>query len=160
MNAAQLREYVIRPALRQLDPHIPYSEGAVELVLGTAAQESRFEYIAQLGGGPALGLWQMEPATHDDCWANYIAARPQLITTLGRVIAPWGGGAEQMAWNLIYAACMARLQYRRFPEPLPKAEDLDGIAALWKLRWNTMLGAGTVEEFKANYLKHVGGPPK
>lgn len=39
-----------------------YSEEAENLLMGTAAQESALgEYIRQLGNGPALGIFQMEP---------------------------------------------------------------------------------------------------
>lgn len=54
--------YVVRPVLRVMSA---WSQPAEDLVMGTAAQESRLTYLRQLGGGPALGLWQMEPATHD-----------------------------------------------------------------------------------------------
>ena len=36
---------------------------AQSLLLGSVAQESAFTYTTQLGGGPALGLGQVEPAT-------------------------------------------------------------------------------------------------
>jgi len=62
LDAGQLRMYVVRPVLRVMSA---WSQPAEDLVMGTAAQESRLTYLRQLGGGPALGLWQMEPATHD-----------------------------------------------------------------------------------------------
>lgn len=157
LDVQQLRQHVIRPALEIVD--IIVTPGAEELLVAIAAHESDgFRYIAQIHG-PALGLFQMEPGTHADCWTNFIQARPGLVTKLGRIMAPLGGGAEQMTWNLMYAACMARCQLRRFVDPIPPPSDLDAIAALWKSRWNTPLGAGTVEAFKSNYAKYVGGPP-
>ena len=60
LNVRDLRVEVIRPALRALDLWSPAAE---DLVLGTAAQESGLAYLRQIGGGPALGLWQIEPAT-------------------------------------------------------------------------------------------------
>ena len=39
------------------------SPAAQALVLGTAAQESRLQYLVQLGNGPAREIFQMEPAT-------------------------------------------------------------------------------------------------
>src|SRR5258708_26545125 len=35
-------------------------------------------FRSQLGGGPAVGLFQMEPTTHDDCWTNFLNFRPVL----------------------------------------------------------------------------------
>ena len=58
-----LVKYVIEPVLKTLDL---YSEDAVNLVLGTACVESECgRWLHQLGTGPALGIYQMEPDTHD-----------------------------------------------------------------------------------------------
>jgi len=61
-DADHLRREIIAPALR----HIGMWSGAAEnLLLGTAAVESRMgTYLRQVGGGPALGIWQVEPVTH------------------------------------------------------------------------------------------------
>ena len=43
-----------------------YSRNAEELLMLTAACESNLgHYFKQLGGGPALGIFQVEPATYD-----------------------------------------------------------------------------------------------
>ena len=48
------------------------SLSAVNLLLGTAAQESRLgEYIEQVNG-PALGIFQMEPKTEIDIFRNFL----------------------------------------------------------------------------------------
>src|SRR5262250_452038 len=68
----------IRPALTSL------TAGGVaveQLLLVTAIQESPVNTLIhrqQLGGGPALGLFQMETATHDECWNNYLKFRKEL----------------------------------------------------------------------------------
>ena len=56
---------VIHPTLCSLT-EISYAAAAVELPLGTARVESGLRHRRQIGGGPALGLSQMEPNTHDD----------------------------------------------------------------------------------------------
>ena len=62
----QLDRDIIEPVLSRLHAASP---AARALLLGTAAQESAMgRYIRQLRGGPALGIFQMEPATHDDIW--------------------------------------------------------------------------------------------
>ena len=53
----------------------------------------------------------------------------------------------QLVWNLGYATAMARLVYRRRPEPLPAAEDIPGLAAYWKAHFNTAAGRGTAAKF-------------
>jgi hypothetical protein len=154
IDVKQLRDYVVVPTLGSLGANSP---AAVELVLGTGIQESRLTYLHQLGGGPAVGLFQMEPATHDDIWENYLAFRADLgkKVTFTTIIPPGSGlqpAAAQMAGNLYYAAAMCRIHYMRVSDPLPQPGDLKGMAEYWKEHYNTFEGAGTVEE----YMEHVG----
>ncbi len=156
INIPQFRELVIRPALEVVNG---YSEAAEELVLGTAIQESRLQYLKQLGGGPALGVFQMEPATHDDIWNNYLAYRQELADLVQMLAAPNGGNhptANELIGNLWYAAAMCRVHYRRVPEPLPDAGDVPGMAAYWKEHYNTFEGAGTEEEYEENWFANMG----
>ena len=151
LDKGQFTELVIIPALESLQLN---SKAAQELLLGTAIQESGLRYLHQLGDGPALGLFQMEPATHDDIWENYLAYR----ATLAQKIPGTGGSAirrkaVEMVGNLWYAAGMCRVHYLRAPEPLPEAGDLEGQAAYWKKWYNTAQGAGTVEHYIRNWRK-------
>jgi hypothetical protein len=146
LDLAQVRDYIIEPTLEQIGL---YSTAAVELLLGTALQESRLTYIKQLGGGPALGLWQMEPDTHDDIWRNWLAYRHDLACKI-KTICPTAR-AQDLVGNNTYACAMARLHYRRVKEPLPPAGDRPGQAAYWKAHYNTILGRGTAEEYLHNW---------
>lgn len=155
LNVSHVRA-MVRSVLLYLEPEIPHSVAAEELVLGTAIQESGLQHLRQLGNGPALGLWQCEPVTHDDLWDNYLAYQTALA---GKV----RGLASQHWWqrdrhgelvrNLAYAAAICRAHYRRCKEPLPAAGDLHQQAALWKLRYNTVHGKGTVAEYIANWRR-------
>ena len=156
IDFGQLRKYVVQPVLRHLDPEIPYSENAVELILGTIAQESQGTYLRQLGGGPALGMIQMEPLTHDDHWKNYLDYRPDLAAKVMDLELPkWLGfkGAEELIGNLYYAVAMCRVHYRRKPGALPAT--VDGMANYWKRNYNSFKGAGMPREFVENYRKYV-----
>lgn len=142
---------LIEETLKEVGMH---SKSAVNLLLGTAAQESNFgEYIKQLYGGPALGVFQMEPATHDDIYTNFLKYKKGIWCRVDDIGGP---DEECMVYNLKYATIMARLQYYRRPEPLPYHQDIPAIAAYWKQWYNTPLGKGTVEEFLENYQKYVG----
>ena len=151
MNTKQFRELIVRPTLTGIDMHSPAAEN---LLMGTAAQESHFEYIKQLGDGPALGFFQMEPATHDDIWDNYLEYREELgkatLIECGLSIRP---PADRLMWDMRYATAMCRMHYRRVSEPLPDATDIEGMAAYWKKYYNTAYGAGTKAEFIKNYQK-------
>lgn len=132
-----------------------YSQAAMVLLLGTAAQESRLgTYIKQVGNGPALGIFQMEPATEQDIWRNYLDYHPELAEKIKAVTGVRGPGG-QLYFNLAYQVAMARVHYLRVSAPLPPADDLPALARYWKKYYNTALGAGTVEEFKRNYLAMV-----
>ena len=135
-----------------------YSASALNLLLGTAATESAFgTYLRQLGGGSALGAFQMEPATGRDTWENYLfygrTPRRQAIYRISGVRSPENNGA--LEWNIAYAICMARLHYRRIPEPFPLPDDVEGLAQYWKKYYNTPAGKGTVERYVRNYRKYV-----
>jgi len=150
MNPHQFREYVVKPALDSIEFH---SLAAEALIMGTGAQESKLNYVKQLGTGPAMGLFQMEPATHEDIWANYLQHRPDLAASIRRAIE-FNGGIPQptrLMWDLRYATIMCRIHYLRVPEALPAADDIWQQAYYWKRYYNTERGAGTEQEFVDNY---------
>lgn len=149
MRAADLaREFlaeVIDPALRHLGLYEPRmnSDTARALLLGTAMVESDLTHTRQIGGGPALGFFQMEPATHSDCWDNWLIHRLELANAC-RVAAGSRRGsrpaAEELAANPIYAAVMCRIKYWRARAPLP-ALGPEGLCRYHERHYNTRLGA-------------------
>jgi len=144
VDVGQLRTLVIRPTLQDLGLWSPSAEN---LVLGTGIHESRLKYLKQLGKGPALGLFQMEPFTHNDIWRTHLWGKP-LGTRVGNLIRPFNGiapNAQELIWNLKYAAAMCRVHYFRIREELPESNAL-ALARYWKQYYNTALGKGTVEQ--------------
>jgi hypothetical protein len=146
IDIAQLRGDIVRPVLRFLGLH---SDAAENLVVGTALVESGGQFVRQLGG-PALGLWQMEPRTHDDIWDNFLhgSTRRMLASQLEKLQTPavLTLGALELIGNLYYGAAMCRVHYLRVRTPTPLATDALGMAAYWKGYYNTPLGAGTVDK--------------
>ena len=144
INIDQLADLVIRPALFHIELH---SEAAENLVLGTALVESRGEYIKQLGKGPALGIFQMEPATARDIWESYLMFNEPLGGLVrGLMTNIVEDNDVEIIGNLYYAAAMCRIHYRRVPRALPGPSDVEGMAAYWKRFYNTPAGKGTVEK--------------
>ena len=155
MDAKQLLTHIVRPTLTELGLH---SLAGEQLVMGTIMQESRAEFVKQIGGGPALGLGQMEPNTHNDIWLHYLKYRPQLAGMLSHLITVGGVAdmvdvppARELIGNLNYAVAMTRVHYRRVSAPLPLAGDVVAMAHYWKAHYNTAGGAGTVDEFIHNF---------
>lgn len=152
INPTQLKKYVIEPELKRLGL---YSNNAVLLLMGTAAQESKMgEYLKQLGNGPARGIFQMEKATERDIWLNYLRYKPELrakVSVVVRKTEPWK--TDEIMWNLRYAAAMCRIHYLRKRGAIPNNKE--GFANYWKKHYNTFKGRGTVEEFIENYNRYV-----
>lgn len=150
-NAVLLMQAAIRPVLMHL-AEVPgyerlHSPAAEELLLGIAAAESGLLIKRQHGGGPALGYFQIEPATHDDVLRNFVNARPDLKAALDALLIPALGRDMQIAVNDAYAAAVARLILWRAPAPLPRHGDVAGYASYWKAHYNTPAGKGTVTHF-------------
>ncbi|MGH7391432.1 MAG: hypothetical protein ACREM3_18525 [Candidatus Rokuibacteriota bacterium] len=157
LYAPHFRQYVIIPALAVF-PESMRRPAAVELLLGTALVESRLTYLKQGretpgdGRGVALGLYQMEPATHTDLWRNYLAYRPSLAAWISSEgIRP----DQDLITDLTYATRMARVLYWRVPDALPAVDDVLGLARYWKAHWNTAQGAGRVEDFIPRYRAYA-----
>ncbi|GAB4184151.1 MAG: hypothetical protein OHK0024_24240 [Thalassobaculales bacterium] len=132
------------------------SEAAVRLVVGTAAAESSFAALYQRPQGPALGLWQIEPATLDDIEQNFLRHRPQLEAAVMMWVAARPADLRlHLVSNLAVAALVARLIYWRSPLKLPRADDIAGQARIWKAAYNTAAGKGTPAHYEAAYRRLV-----
>lgn len=155
MDITQFRELIIRPTLVTLQL---WSDRAEELLLATAVHESAgLRYVKQVRG-PALSFYQIEPITAADVVDRWLPRQSERLQELFDIVTEFGAGDDlksRLMVDMRFATAVARLNYRRFPEPLPPADDLPGMAALWKKRWNTELGAGTTEQFIANYHRFV-----
>jgi len=147
VNIEQLEKEIVEPMLHRMPyPYDTsttcYSEKALKLVTATIIHESDSgEYVKQVGGGPALGICQMEPDTFFD-HENYIDARKtdsgwqELWSAIrSNVIGRRYPDPEELLWNNGLAVAMCRLHYLRSPEPLPEPE-LDAIADYWFDNYN------------------------
>ena len=136
----QLRRHIIRPALV---PHNLWSGNSEEILMLTAAKESKLGYwIHQLGQGPALSPWQIEPATFE--WLKKVFPKH-----LGK------RNSEELVYDLRLGALTARLRYLVDSEPLPVSTDVEAMAKMWKRVFNTSAGKGKWQEAVAAYNKHV-----
>lgn len=152
--AAHVRQFWIIPALAPL-PIVMRSPAAVELLLGTAIVESRLTFLRQGldvpgdGLGEALGVFQIEPRSHADCWDSYLIFRLDLAQAVGGRKPD-----EALILDLGYATRIARIIYWRSPLRLPDVGDVEGLARVWKQAYNTPAGAGKPDEFVALYRRY------
>ena len=145
---------LVTDTLQKLHPEIKFSENSVELCLGTIAQESGYgKFRKQIGGGPGLGIVQMEPETFNDCVNNYLKFRPKIANKIISISGVDSFNSSDIEHNDVLAICMMRVKYARDKQPIP--ENLNGWASYWKRVYNSEQGAGKPEEFIFNYKFHV-----
>lgn len=139
LNIEQFRENLIKPVLSSLQM---YSKDAEELLVFTCAAESHGgTYLKQING-PALGIFQCEPQTHNDIWYNFLRHRTSLVTllSLNFNINPGQLDPARLVYDLNYATVIARLHYRREKQPLPSHDDVEAIYDYYKEHYNTVKG--------------------
>ena len=141
---------IVEYALYKVDS---FSDDALALVVRTGMAESGYRALKGYGeGNPAIGFWQIEPATMNDMIKNYIHYRSHYkknLISLGMNFE--NDTIMSVMSNLAVQAALCRLHYRRDKYPLPSWDDLEGQASYWKRVYNTVEGRGTVEHFmKAN----------
>lgn len=152
VNVPQFARFVVRPTLQSLGLD---SLAARRLVVGTMLAESLGSFLDQIVGpddttlGPAVGLYQIEMATYNDLYKNFLSNQKRLAVyfALQKLLAAVPEPPYQLVTNLSYATAICRLIYYRRPEPLPDAHNLFSIASYWKKFYNTPVGAGTVNGF-------------
>ena len=156
MNVQQLKKYIIEPTLEMLGMK---SDSAVNLLLGTAAVESKMGYYIHQVKGIACGIYQIEPATDYDVHNNYLMHRHELARVVESLTTkfPEQSQKNNLIGNLFYQTAIARIIYYRAPEKLPSPDDIEGLAWYWKKHYNSYLGKGTVPKFVDAYKTYVEG---
>jgi len=130
------------------------SPEAVELVLATGIVESRYEYIRQMGDGPARSFWQVEPASAVDNLMHYLKHRKSLMGKCAEAsmvdLKHWQN-YDELVWadilekNIAAGIIHCRLKYWRVPKRMPNT--VEGQAKYWKKYYNTEGGKGDPEHF-------------
>ena len=124
-----------------------YSEDAAAMIYRTGMAETGYKHLKQMGGGPAIGFFQIEPATMYDVLDNYAAYRPQIKSDLYALGYDDSDAETRVMANIALQVAFCRLCYRRDKNPIPKLEDMEAQAKYWKKVYNTELGKGTVKHF-------------
>ena len=135
-------------------------KAAEELLLGTAIAESMLVYRTQIGGGPALGLYQMEPFTYDDIWENFLKYQPHLSCAIITVFKPAGMqlNAQRLTVDDDFATIMARVHYLRYDKKntkMPSAGDLKAQASYYVKQYNRG-GKATEKKYIDAWKKYHG----
>jgi hypothetical protein len=147
-------EDIIDEVLLELDPTIPYSQTAKELLLLTVAVESDCGK-GNLKKSRQIGIFQLEPITIVDThqWA------------VDRKMLGWKLNQLRERSEIHYHAAIARIYYYRMAS-LPRVKWVKGgrgkieelyiptLAILWKAIYNTPNGKGTVAVAVLKYKRY------
>ena len=149
LNISQFRELIVKSTLNDL---LLYSQNAEELMVFTCAVESLGGTYLHQVGGPALGIYQMEPMTYNDIWQTYIKSNGSLML---RLLTNFSIGfmpsEEQLIYDLRFATAMTRIHYARIKKTLPPANDVNAIWDYYKTYYNTSAGKAQKDDSIKKY---------
>jgi len=152
INISQMRSLIERTCLGLGEKY--GSKSAIDLVLVTGIVESRYEYLRQMGDGPAFSFFQIENSSCVDTLVHYLKHRPKLMAKCVEAtlvdLKHWQNYDESL-WSRILESNIAagivhcRLKYWRVPKPLPNT--IKGQSLYYKKYYNTELGKADPEDF-------------
>ena len=123
---------------------------AVNLVFGTALQESNLHYLTQLNG-PAVSLFQVEPLTYLDIrhrLCMHLPLRQKILTALYLTEIP--EDANFLIGNVSLAIIICRLKYFLDSRPMPTSNDPALLAQYYKTIYNTCFGKAAIDMITKN----------
>ncbi|MDE1168955.1 MAG: hypothetical protein PW845_27115 [Pseudomonas sp.] len=148
--ARELSQYVIRPTLIYLGRDCPTAEA---LLLGIAASQSALG--SALHDRRGHGLYRIGETRHNALWDHYLAHDPDLaslVRGLASQHAFLSGPHIELTVNLRYATAIAWLLIEEQNTPLPDADDVLGMARIWR---QTFQPQGRLRDFTAAWATCV-----
>lgn len=124
LQAQDLLAGVIRPALELLNEPYDSSEAEV-LLVAIALQETKLKDRFQVGGGPAMSFWQIEPPTA----YRTVAKWPAGAAVLANLELSTNDLMSWLPWSELGACIVARGILWLEPSPLP---DVPNPSAGWQ----------------------------
>lgn len=146
LDVTMFKTLIVKTTLDKMGLNLN-TAAAVNLLTGTAIKESSLQYLKQIGTGPALGLFEVEPVTEQDQWNTFLnlIVNHSYFLAVEQFVLPGMTTTDQLPGNLYYECAIARIKYWRAPAALPAATDATGLANYWKTVYNSDLGAGVVD---------------
>jgi hypothetical protein len=140
IHPGQFRSEVIEPACQLCAgvgiPNTPYVR---DLLMATAAQETLLGTWLRQIRGPALGVFEIEPASYATLMRRCNDRQLSLLVELG--------DEGSLTYNLLYSAVVCRIFYWQVPERLPVLTTKQTLWDYYKAHYNTLAGAATYSEF-------------
>lgn len=134
---------------------VPNDYNIAQLVMETIQVESYRTHVKQLGGGPALGLIQMEPATYEDLMAfvrRYKSVNSQVMSFYDKKSTP----EENLKHNVPFQVALVLANYWRKCGNLLSSftQSEESRWTLYKIQYNSTLGATDRDRYM-EAAKHV-----
>jgi hypothetical protein len=146
LNLQQVKQ-LIRNVLNAIG--FPGGETAVNLVFGTAIQESSLIYLEQVPSGIAVSLFQIEEATYLDLINRMSPSMRHKILAYCS-LTDFPKDYKFLIGNLTLSIIMARMKYYLIPEALP-ANDPEALAEYHKKYYNTVKGRTDINRSTINF---------
>lgn len=139
MNLMHFDKYALVPALNMIGLN---SSSAHVLMLGTGIAETNYQYLKQFNNGPALGFYQIEPATYNDIYRylNRYDKKQLKETCMSACLYAAWPDKEALVYNLRWSIIIARLKYYMFAEAIPSSSDAVNMANYYKKYYNSVEG--------------------
>lgn len=162
-NNQQFRNLIVKPTLEALAHYSPEAENLLVMVM--AHESNGGTYLRQVGG-PALGIYCMEPETHNDLWKNFLLPKVKrdkspvdsliegISSIMGWTHFIWQRPSSGYLFDLKYATAMARIFFLQIPAPIPS--DLVALSEYAKFYWNTPAGKATAHDYLQAYKRFEG----
>jgi hypothetical protein len=154
MDLMQFDKYVLVPALSVIGLLSP---SARVLMLGTGMVETNYEYLKQFNDGPALGIFEIEPATYEDVYRylnRYDNRKLKEICMAACLYESWPD-KEALIYNLRWSTIIARVKYSMITEPLPSESDAVAMAEYYKKYYNTAAGKAHMPEVTSIFVNVI-----
>lgn len=152
MDKEQLVNLVVIPTLKEIPKGIS-AEAVLAITMIIAHESTRGNFLKQIGGGPALGIIQMEPVTHDSIWDNgdsiWDNAFLMGIITKDEFNNKRQPLAGRLIYDLRYCVFMARQYLFMDTNPLPKTPYQ--MSDYLKGYWNSEGGAADSNSYLRDY---------
>ena len=145
MKLQQVIDYWIKPALEYFPQNLR-TTNRVQFMLAIGCIESGYRAVAQEPVPDALGFWQMQRSTFNDCIENFLRYNNEFSDgweVLGELHRTF---YKNLASDCIFACYMASIKVYRAPPALPEFNDFKGMAEYWKTYYNASPNGASIDE--------------
>ena len=145
MNLQQVISYWIIPALEYFPKNLR-TPNRVQFMLGIGLIESGYRAVAQEPVAEALGFWQMEKETFNDCIKNFLNYESE-FSDGWNILKDWHAVLySALTYDCVFACYMSAIKVYRAPIAIPTLFDLKGMAEYWKTYYNASPNGASIDE--------------